>query len=161
MLVACEKVPILDKIIEGLYIGDIVASNNLNLLKEKEISVVISLIDEDIEHQKIEYHKFPIEDNRNENITKLFEQTNKLIDVALHENKNILVHCHNAVSRSVTIILSYLMSTKLTLREAFCLVKNNRTSTFTRPNIGFAKQLVKYEALLYGENTITVSEMLK
>lgn len=160
MLIACEKVPILDKVIDGLYIGDIVTSNNFKLLKEKNIDIIISLVNESNEYNKIKYHKFPIEDNRSENISLLFEQTNKLIHNALDEKKNILVHCHNGVSRSVTIILAYLLTTNLSLREAFYLVKNNRTSTFTRPNVGFAKQLIKYEKLLYGENTITVSEIL-
>ena len=165
MLIACDKVPILDRIINNslrnignLYVGDIVANNEL-LLKEKEISIIIrvakqpifelysniSMVNTNKKFENIEYHFFPIEDNRNENISVYFEETNLIISTSIENNKNILVHCENGVSRSVTIILAYLIKIKnMKLKDALSLVKNTRTSTFTRPNSGFAKQLLKY-----------------
>ena len=156
MLIACEKVPIIDEIIEGLFLGDIVGAKNASLLKEKQIEVVINLTEEPIENGLKQYN-FPIKDNRNENIADLFEKTNRLIKDS--KGKNILVHCQNAVSRSVTIVLAYLMSINMSLKEGFYLVKSDR-KTFTRPNIGFAKQLMKYEKELYGENSISLNDIL-
>lgn len=168
MMIPCEKKPILDNIIKGLFLGDIVAATNLDLLKTKQINVIISLVElkmfsENVSLQSqlmIEYHSFLIDDNRNEDIFKFFNQTNDLIDKSLKEGKNVLVNCQNAVSRSVTIILAYLLSKNLSLKDSLDMIKDNRTSTFTRPNSGFAKQLIKYEKTIRNINSITLSEML-
>lgn len=153
MLIACEKIPIIDEIIDGLFLGDIVAAKNTRLLKEKNIEVVINLTEES---NGLEQYHFPIKDNRNENIADLFEKTNRIIKES--KGKNVLVHCQNAVSRSVTIVLAYL-TTMMTLKEGFYLVKGDR-KTYTRPNIGFAKQLMKYEKEMYGKNSISLGEIL-
>lgn len=77
------------------------------------------------------------------------------------KDKNILVHCENGVSRSITVVLAYLLKNNYTLKDALYLIKTNRTSTFTRPNSGFAKQLLKYEKNIFGVNSISLSEILE
>lgn len=48
----------------------------------------------------------------------------------------VLVHCHRGVSRSATIVIMYLMRKfKLTLRDAYKLVKSRRDKI--DPNAGF------------------------
>lgn len=158
MLVACDKIPILDKVIDGLYVGDAVAANNLAILKEKDINILISMVPISNHFENIEYHSFLINDNRNENISIYFEEINRIIYSNKH--KNILVHCENGVSRSVTIVLAYLLKNNYTLKEALIQIKTNRTSTFTRPNSGFARQLLKYEKEILGTNSISLSEIL-
>ncbi len=155
MLVACNKIPIFDKI-GDVYLGDIVAAENIDLLRKNGIEVVICLVKEKYKRFNLKYFDFPIDDNRNEDIYSLFEATNKIIS----ENKNVFVHCQNAVSRSVTIILAYLLYTGINLRDALNKVKENR-KTFTRPNFGFAKQLLKYEFSLFNKNSTSLEEMLK
>ncbi len=154
MLVACNKIPIFDKI-GDVYLGDIVAAENIDLLKENGIEVVICLVKENYKRFDLKYFDFPIDDNRNENISQHFVKTNKIIS----ENKNVFVHCQNAVSRSVTIVLAHLLYTGTNLRDALSLCKNRKT--FTRPNFGFAKQLLKYELSLFNKNSITLQEILK
>jgi hypothetical protein len=190
MLVACDKIPILDKVIDGLYVGDVVAANNLAILKEKDINILISMVPISNHFENIEYHSFLINDNRNENISIYFEEINTIIfsnyafgnshfshfsqssliekngksenfqKCASNKHKNILVHCENGVSRSVTVILAYLLKNNYTLKEALTQIKTNRTSTFTRPNSGFARQLLKYEKEIFGINSISLLEIL-
>ena len=65
----------------------------------------------------------------------------------------MLVHCMLGMSRSATVILMYLMrGEKMTLKEAWELVKNARY--IVKPNPIFALALVKLELELFGVNTI-------
>ena len=153
MMVACEKIPIFDKI-EGIFLGDIVAAENEELLKRNGVKIVISLVREKYKRFKdFIYYDFPIEDNRNENIACIFEETNKI----LKSNENVFVHCQNAVSRSVTIVLAYLMYCGNDLKTSLNLLQNRKT--YTKPNIGFCKQLIIYEKQLFGKNSISLQKM--
>jgi protein-tyrosine phosphatase len=59
----------------------------------------------------------------------------------------VLVHCYAGVSRSVTIAVSYLMSTRhLDFKEAMALVKMRRPCA--GPNLGFIRQLKDHERKL-------------
>lgn len=56
----------------------------------------------------------------------------------------MLIHCSAGVSRSVTIIIAYLIGNRdMTFDEAFEVVKNKRTEA--NPNIGFIEQLKNYD----------------
>ena len=158
MIIACEKHPIFDHITENIFLGDVVAASNIELLNKNNIEIVISLIYEKYEKDlKIKYYEFPINDNRNEDISIHFEEINKIIGE--NKNKNILIHCQNAVSRSVAIVLAYLMSQKINLKNALNLIKSKR-NTFTRPNIGFAKKLLIYEKNILGENSLLIQDII-
>ena len=92
---------------------------------------------------------------KTENIMQYFDKINTIIDENKH--KKILVHCQNSVSRSVTIIIAYLMHTGKSLKDAINYVKSKR-SQYTKPNIGFFKQLIAYEKQINGNNTAFISE---
>lgn len=173
-LLALDKQPIIDKIYENIFLGDIVAAERYSLLKELEIKMVISLIknkqsegirsEGEIKDIKgIRYYNFGIDDNRNENIYLLFPQIIELIDNNRNENKekNILIHCYNAVSRSVTILLAYLIY-KGILKDALELVKEKikKSNVPSKPNIGFMKQLIKYEREILGYNSLSSSDYM-
>lgn len=56
----------------------------------------------------------------------------------------MLVHCYMGRSRSVTLVVAYLMARKaLPLRDALALVRRVRPQA--RPNAGFYQELVAYE----------------
>ncbi len=66
-----------------------------------------------------------------------------------------LIHCVAGVSRSVSLILAYLIKySKMSLKEAFCHVRNVRPQV--RPNLGFFKQLIEYEQRLNGLTTVSM-----
>ena len=158
MLIVCEKIPIFDKINEKLFVGDIVAAENRDLLKDNDVKCIICLTDEKYKRfEDFEYHDFHIEDNRNVDISTLFEKTNRILDENTRNGK-VFVHCQNGVSRSVTIVLAYFIYTGICLKTALEIVKKNR-NTYSRPNSGFAKQLLKYERELLGTNSITFTEL--
>jgi len=128
----------INKIQEKLFLSDWKASSRLDILKELEITKVISLGNENeqkfyIFYEGIEYLKIIIDDSPEENISQYFEETNKFISEG-----NVLVHCNKGISRSATIVIAFLMK-KMSYDKAFNLVKRKRH--FIKPNAGFIKQL--------------------
>lgn len=72
-------------------------------------------------------------------------------------NQRVFVHCVAGKSRSATLTIAYLMrNEKLTLKQAYCLVKSRRPLIL--PNDGFMRQLLDFELQLYGYNTMTWGE---
>merc|ERR1719273_2383739 len=64
----------------------------------------------------------------------------------------MLVHCHQGVSRSATVVMAYIMkSQKKTLKETLDFVRARRKQVM--PNIGFWKQLSTFEKTLFDGNT--------
>jgi protein tyrosine phosphatase len=133
------------EIIPGLYLSGI---EGIKEIRENGISYVISLMkntpifDSDIKHMKIE-----IDDGYGQDIHKYFHETHIFIDEAFANNKNILVHCRMGISRSATIIISYIMKRyKIQLDEAIKFVKRKRP--IIDPNFDFYISLRKFESEL-------------
>lgn len=156
-LVPVEKCVIFDKIKDNLFLGDIEAAKDERIIKSIDIVINVSNT-EYVKYPDTTYIEYPIDDHRSFQISNYFDEINEVIYTGIKNNKNILIHCYNAVSRSVTILVAYLISTGLTLRESFEYVKSQRSSGYTRPNIGFFKQLIEYEKSLFGTNSMKVSD---
>jgi protein-tyrosine phosphatase len=75
-------------------------------------------------------------------IEKYFPQSNEFIDEG-NKNGKILVHCGAGVSRSVSLVVAYIIQ-KLShpFSEAFKIIKEKRT--IAKPNPGFERQLRNY-----------------
>jgi atypical dual specificity phosphatase len=73
------------------------------------------------------------------------------------QNSNVLIHCLAGMSRSVTIVIAYIMSvTPLTLEETLNLVKSVRPTVC--PNSGFRKQLQEFQANRVAEERLRIKE---
>ena len=156
-IVACFKIPTFDHVINNIYLGDITAANDPNCLKT--IDIIINISNSRYEQaSNIEYHHFDLEDNRNADISQFFD---KFIAIVNDSNdRHILVHCMNGVSRSVTLVLYYLMTIGMKLSDASQYLKSKRKQN-TRPNIGFFKQLLSIEKQLYESNSMTIKDFIK
>jgi len=154
-IIACEKIPIFDKINSlNIYIGDIVAVTSLKILNN--VDIVISLVEIPTNETKVNYFIFPLEDRRDVNISSLFERTNEIIEN--NKDKKILINCYNGVSRSVTILLAYFISIGITLKDGLDKLKNRKQ--YSKPNIGFMRQLLKYEKEIIGKNSLNLNEFI-
>ncbi len=92
----------------------------------------------------LEYLQFALEDEYEQTISQCFDDAHNFIE---NSSGNVLIHCHAGVSRSATIVLSYLMKyKKMTFPEARDFVKARRRCIC--PNPGFAKQLHQYQKQL-------------
>lgn len=157
-LVIRDKIPTFDYIIDNLYLGDREAAESLRLLNEHKIEVIVNISNSRyVEYGHITYFHFDINDNKNENIFQYFEKLDEII--TNNKDKNILIHCMNSVSRSVSLVLYYLLQ-HMDLNNAFNFLKSKRTQ-YTKPNSGFVKQLLTAEEIKYGLNSIKMIDFYK
>ncbi|CAI2372035.1 unnamed protein product [Moneuplotes crassus] len=149
-------------IIEGLYLGNISAASDLKYLQKHGITHIVRVIKGDFgkvfmdnygSKSAIKYKIIQVNDLPSENIQKYFESAYEFIDTALQSNKGttinkVLVHCQVGMSRSATIVISYLMRKfpDMTLTKAFRFVKSKRP--IVNPNEGFIRQLKAYQSSL-------------
>jgi protein-tyrosine phosphatase len=95
----------------------------------------------------IEYFDVICDDTPCAKIGSLFELTHDFIDKSKSVGSNVLVHCYAGISRSATIVISYLMKTyNMTYVDAFSIVKSKRS--IIDPNFGFCIELMEYEKTL-------------
>ena len=90
---------------------------------------------------------FIIEDFPNIDISKYFSEAFEFIEKAKNNQSIVFVHCQMGKSRSVSIVIAYLMKYfKHSFASAFDFVRSRRKIAF--PNIGFIKKLKEYEQFL-------------
>ena len=80
-----------------------------------------------------------IGDNPKENISIFFQTSYDFIERNLSKT-NVVVHCQAGVSRSVSIVMAYLLrKQRIEYNECYEFVKSRRP--IAEPNKGFVKQL--------------------
>ena len=152
-LIIREKIPTFNYIIDNIYLGDKEAVELQTLLLQNKIEIVINISNSRYtEFEGITYFHFDIDDNKIEIISQFFKKIDIIIDS--NKNKNILIHCMNSVSRSVTLVLYYLLN-NMNLHDSLCYLKSKRTQ-YTKPNNGFIKQLLEIEKNKYGSNSVNI-----
>jgi protein-tyrosine phosphatase len=143
------------QITDNIFIGNVYSvigdyrTRESDVLDILNIDLVISALTEDeydhymLEKKDVEdkeWHRFVIEDDEDEPISKIFATTYKIINDAVNQNKKIFVHCAAGMSRSTTIVIAYLiLKNRWSYSEAYKFVKDKRSCT--SPNAGFVKQL--------------------
>ena len=132
----CKSV--IDNIIDNIYLGNYQSHKNFN-------GSIINLSDYDYTiNDKYKLLCINISDSRdaNENIAQYFT---KCIDfIETNKDDNILIHCNEGVSRSVTIVLAILIKKyNYDLKSAIEFVKSKRTHS-TAPKRHFLKQLLSF-----------------
>lgn len=141
-------------VVENLYIASQDGAHNYKELTGKKITRILNVATgvTNAFPKKFLYKTVEILDLPEENITVYFPQLFAFIEQGLKDGVT-LVHCNAGISRSATVVTAFLMHTKkLSLEQAFLLVKSARSAT--RPNAGFWKQLQEYEQkLMYQTNS--------
>jgi protein-tyrosine phosphatase len=88
----------------------------------------------------------PVEDTLEYNISSIFEKTNQFIDKCVSSNIGIYIHCHQGISRSVTVVCAYLIK-KFKMSAAEALNHIRKTRPIANPNPAFMQALVNYSAI--------------
>jgi len=118
--------------------------NNLNIV------FVVNLAEEcDIRHvEGVTYMPVvSLKDTPNDDIYQYFDKLNELLDEVKSREQRALVHCQAGVSRSATIVISYMMKTRnWPMDRALKYVKSRRG--IIEPNYGFINQLKQYQNIL-------------
>ncbi len=148
-----EAVKITNVVDNMLFLGSQYTSNN-EILTEHKITQVISIgcnpIYENLPN--ITNYKFDIEDNCDKNnvetfFTNIIPKTHYIINTLLNKNINVLVHCQAGMSRSVIVIITWLMKYRnMNYETAYWYVKEKRG--IISPN----KAFVDYTKNIFANN---------
>ncbi|CAI8619313.1 unnamed protein product [Vicia faba] len=139
-----------------LFIGGALAARSVYTLQYLGITHILCLCTNEIGQSEtqfpdvFEYKNFSVCDNEDFNITTVFDEACDFIDCVEQKGQKILVHCFEGKSRSVTLVLAYLM-----LRKKYTLSKAWQTMKLVhrraQPNDGFAKILQVLDQKLHGK----------
>jgi len=138
-----------NEVYPNIYVGDLSTSLSRDTLKYKNIKHILTIMNGGVENYPTDfnYKIIHINDDWWVNIAEHFNEAVKFIKNAVDKNEKVLVHCKRGVSRSVTMVLAYLIAEKnMTVTEAMLQVKLKRQ--IASPNSGFMKQLRCYEQAL-------------
>jgi protein-tyrosine phosphatase len=137
----------MSEIIDDLFLSGLECANPSSL-EEKDISNVISVLkNPEPLPKKYRHEKIEVDDTFGQGIETHFERAHQVIDEALQNNEKILVHCRAGISRSATIVISYIMkSQRMKFEDALKFVKSKRR--IVSPNMEFFLALQKYEGEL-------------
>ena len=126
-----------------LYISGYKTASTASDLENLKFTNIINCsgdLCENLSFSGINYLTLNIRDNVSENIECLFFKCIDYINEAKDKKGRVLIHCYKGVSRSVSILISYLIYlNKWTYDEAFDFVQSKRS--IANPNIGFYLQL--------------------
>lgn len=124
-----------------LYLSDAANAGNYQLLQQYGIKQILTVGAELPKHQTDQFVTchLSIDDHPSVDIFQHFEDCHEFINRA-----PTLVHCYAGVSRSVTVVLSYLIRySGMTLEQAIEYCRQKRP--VIKPNRGFIRQLREYE----------------
>jgi protein-tyrosine phosphatase len=157
------SVPIGDKISKGLFLGDIIAGNDLVYLVENDISLVINLSDivyrdtqKEISAHNINFINISVRDHPDDAelllgyIPSLVDKIHKHIS----NGKNVLVNCYAGRQRSAALVACYLCyNTRKSVSECMDIIQSNRPIAFT-PKPNFYDIIQKYYSRIHSPEEI-------
>lgn len=154
----------MQEILPGLFLGPYAAAlkNQTEHLKAMGITHIICVREDREVHWIREnmpdlftYLTINMIDSPTEIIIPLFPKFAAYIDEVLANGK-VLVHGYNGISRSATLVASYIMKKHLvSAADAVRFVQSKRFCIF--PNEGFRRQLFEYEPILRASLTPSLS----
>lgn len=141
----CKKKEVVSCILPNkLYMSDYHTSKNYELLKSHGIKQILTIGIELPPHKTDDFASMHIymDDAPYEPISNYFEMAHEFINKA-----PTLVHCYAGISRSASLVISYLIKfEKMTVSAALMHCRQIRPKV--SPNPGFLKQLIKYRVML-------------
>ncbi|OWM69847.1 dual specificity protein phosphatase 1-like [Punica granatum] len=142
-----DRVPC--QIEEGLFLGSVGAANNKDEVKRLNIThiLVVAKSIGPAYPTEFVYKVIEVTDKEDVNIRQHFDECCEFINEAKSQGGGVLVHCFMGRSRSVSVVVAYLMKKHgMSLSQAMEHVKSKRPQA--SPNSGFLSQLQEYEKSL-------------
>uniref|UniRef100_G3PVU1 Dual specificity phosphatase 22b n=1 Tax=Gasterosteus aculeatus aculeatus TaxID=481459 RepID=G3PVU1_GASAC len=149
----------INKVLPDLYLGNFRDARDREQLARHNITHILSIHDSAAPilqegrtgatnlHNNLEmtYLCISAADLPSQNLTQHFKQSITFMHESRLKGEGCLVHCLAGVSRSVTLVLAYIMTvTRLGWQEALAAVRVVRPCA--GPNLGFQRQLQEFEA---------------
>ncbi|XP_006753275.2 PREDICTED: dual specificity protein phosphatase 22, partial [Myotis davidii] len=133
------------QILPGLYIGNFKDARDAEQLSRNKVTHILSVHDSARPMlEGVKYLCIPAADSPSQNLTRHFKESIKFIHECRLRGEGCLVHCLAGVSRSVTLVIAYIMTvTDFGWEDALHTVRAGRSCA--NPNLGFQRQLQEFE----------------
>lgn len=141
------------EILPHLFLGSAKDAARKEQLQQLGVTALLNVTQycPNLYQELFEYKCIPVRDTGCEDIAAYFQEAINFIDQIKSHNGKVLVHCQAGVSRSATICIAYLMSTKrLRMEEAYSYVKSRRR--IVSPNFSFMGQLLTFENQIFSSS---------
>ncbi|KAJ7995048.1 hypothetical protein DPEC_G00255850 [Dallia pectoralis] len=135
----------MNKVLDGLYLGNIRDSENSISLSQNNITHILSVYNNAKPvREDIHYLCIHAADASSQNLSQHFKECISFIHECRINGGACLVHCLAGVSRSTTLVVAYMM-TVTTYSWEDCLSAVKAVRSFVGPNYGFQQQLQEYQ----------------
>lgn len=143
----------ISQISDSIFISNISTTTNKELLKSLGITHILSVVstmtplypDDFIYKHVVAY------DNDEFNLEPEFINCARYIQSVISANGKILVHCVKGASRSVSIVMAYLIYVNYNNLGVIDLLRNiQAVRPIAHPNYGFINQLAKFDSVTNG-----------
>lgn len=138
------------KVLDWIYIGGAEAAANCKSLEERGIRHILNCCEripfasECTRNQQLRMRDLPTEQ-----LSTHLPSAFVFLDETKSSGGRCLVHCRSGASRSVAVVLAYLvMRERMRLSDAWVLVHTQRP--VARPNRGFVEQLIDLDRVVHG-----------
>ncbi|PHT62064.1 Protein-tyrosine-phosphatase MKP1 [Capsicum annuum] len=150
-LVGSEKIDFFDKecskVAEHVFLGGDAVAKYKDILKQNGITHVLNcvgIVCPEYFKSNFVYQTLWLYDSPSEDITSILYDVFDYFEDVREQQGRAFVHCYQGVSRSTSLVISYLMWREgQSFDDAFGYVKAARD--ITDPNIGFSCQLLQYQ----------------
>ncbi|XP_017975696.1 PREDICTED: dual specificity protein phosphatase 1B isoform X2 [Theobroma cacao] len=136
---------------EGLFLGSLRDASNKSALKSSNVTHILTVANLSVPSYPNDfvYKIIEVMDREETNLMQYFDECFSFIDEAKRLGGGVLVHCFMGISRSVTMVVAYLMKKHgMSFSQALEHVKRRRPQA--SPNSGFILQLQHFEKTLQG-----------
>lgn len=138
------------QILDHLFLGCRKAASTPQKLRELGITRILNVTPVASQVEILDsfmYKQIAVEDSHDVNMLQHLPEAFAFIEDARLRRERVLVHCHAGMSRSVTIILAYLMKYyDHSLESAYDFVKQRKDDI--APNFSFMGQLLEFQSRL-------------
>ena len=145
----------LSPITEAIFVGSETIAKDQALLKKNGITHILNCASQVVSSAPgFVQMNLALSDGGNENILSHVFGTTVFINNAIKENGKILVHCVEGVSRSVAVVIGYLiLMKKMSYQEALKVVRSRRR--VASPNPKFMAQLIQLSEVVGSSSAST------
>jgi len=158
------------QVFDYMFLSGKIVATDRELLFQKGISAVLNCASTHLPcyHQEdvtLTYFRLPLYDLPTERISRYFYEVLSMMETMEKEGQKLLVHCHQGVSRSCTVVIAYIMwKNRQTYDQAFRSLREARA--IAQPNVGFICDLIDWDkrrqaSLQCSENGGTVGDTAK
>jgi len=145
----------------ALYLGSLSAATDKDLLRQHHITHIVHVLGDGywfpsnpgesggVWKDGFFSYRIDIQDESTEDLGRHLEAVCGFIDRTLRSGRNLLVHCHQGISRSASITIAYLIYNQgMSFEAAHGMVKRKRACI--KPNSGFVRVLQEWDAACHG-----------